>query len=142
MLLMAKTDGILFGDTAPSPIEQYILEGRDEPQLQSRTTVLNDFVHGLAENGAAGNEVFGSDGDDTLIGGSGDDSLHGGLGNDQLDGRSGSDQLFGEEANDILSGGSGSDTIAGDQFSAVIYGAYYGAGIVSGDDLIGGDRGD
>ena len=61
-------------------------------------------------------QLFGDDGDDTLIshktGGDGD-LLDGGVGNDTLTGGAGADKLRGGEGNDTIDGGAGVDYIDG-----------------------------
>jgi Ca2+-binding RTX toxin-like protein len=74
---------------------------------------------------AAGDQIFGEQGDDIAIGGQGDDRIFGGSGNDDLIGghnvTGGIDELsteviqaVGSDINDIIDGGSGDDAIAGD----------------------------
>jgi Ca2+-binding RTX toxin-like protein len=58
-------------------------------------------------------QLFGGDGNDTLIGGSGNDLLFGQAGNDTLLGKGGDDQLFGGDGNDTLNGGAGNDQMFG-----------------------------
>jgi Ca2+-binding RTX toxin-like protein len=58
-------------------------------------------------------DLFGGDGNDTLIGGSGNDELFGQSGNDTLIGGAGDDLLFGGDGNDTLTGGSGNDQVFG-----------------------------
>jgi Ca2+-binding RTX toxin-like protein len=58
--------------------------------------------------------LFGGDGNDTLIGGSGNDLLFGQAGNDILLGKGGNDQLFGGDGNDTLTGGAGDDQVFGE----------------------------
>jgi Ca2+-binding RTX toxin-like protein len=57
--------------------------------------------------------LFGGDGNDTLIGGSGNDMLFGGAGDDVLMGMGGNDMLFGGDGNDTLIGGAGDDQVFG-----------------------------
>ncbi|WP_390637545.1 beta strand repeat-containing protein [Limnoglobus roseus] len=71
-------------------------------------------------------QLFGGDGNDTLIGGSGDDQLFGQAGNDVLQGKGGNDLLFGGAGNDTLTGGSGNDQVFGE----------------AGDDSMTWDQGD
>jgi Ca2+-binding RTX toxin-like protein len=59
---------------------------------------------------AAGQQVDGRGGNDSLIGGIGNDTLTGGDGSDTLSGSAGNDSLRGGLGNDELSGGAGSDT--------------------------------
>jgi Ca2+-binding RTX toxin-like protein len=74
----------------------------------------NDTIELDETNGAlpAAN-LFGGDGNDTLIGGSGNDMLFGGAGNDMLFGKGGNDMLFGGDGNDTLTGGTGNDQMFG-----------------------------
>ncbi len=58
--------------------------------------------------------LFGGDGNDTLIGGSGADELFGQAGNDTLEGKGGNDLLFGGAGNDTLIGGAGDDQVFGE----------------------------
>lgn len=58
--------------------------------------------------------MFGGDGNDTLIGGSGADQLFGQDGNDTLLGKGGDDLLFGGNGNDVLTGGAGTDQAFGE----------------------------
>jgi len=57
--------------------------------------------------------LFGGNGNDTLIGGSGNDQLFGQAGNDILLGKGGNDFLFGGDGNDTLTGGDGDDQVFG-----------------------------
>jgi Ca2+-binding RTX toxin-like protein len=59
-------------------------------------------------------DLFGGNGNDTIIGGSGADELLGGDGNDVLFGKAGNDELFGGAGNDTLTGGAGSDQVFGE----------------------------
>jgi Ca2+-binding RTX toxin-like protein len=74
----------------------------------------NDTLSLDESNGAlpAAN-LFGGDGNDTLIGGSGNDMLFGQAGNDTLLGKGGNDLLFGGDGNDTLTGGAGDDQVFG-----------------------------
>jgi Ca2+-binding RTX toxin-like protein len=58
--------------------------------------------------------LFGGDGNDTLIGGSGNDQLFGQAGNDTLLGKGGDDLLFGGAGDDVLTGGVGTDQVFGE----------------------------
>jgi Ca2+-binding RTX toxin-like protein len=58
-------------------------------------------------------QLFGGDGNDTLIGGSGNDQLFGQAGDDILMGKGGDDLLFGGAGNDTLIGGAGNDQVFG-----------------------------
>ena len=75
----------------------------------------NDVISLDETNGAlpAAN-LFGGDGNDTLIGGSGNDMLFGQAGNDILLGKGGDDFLFGGDGNDTLTGGAGNDQVFGE----------------------------
>jgi Ca2+-binding RTX toxin-like protein len=59
-------------------------------------------------------ELFGGNGNDTLIGGSGNDQLFGQGGADTLFGKGGNDFLFGGDGNDMLTGGAGNDQVFGE----------------------------
>ncbi|NHZ41949.1 calcium-binding protein [Massilia aquatica] len=63
------------------------------------------------DSDAGYDDLFGFDGNDTLLGGRGSDNLNGQLGNDFADGGAGNDQLKGELGNDTLRGGAGHDTL-------------------------------
>jgi Ca2+-binding RTX toxin-like protein len=57
--------------------------------------------------------LYGADGDDTIIGSEGQDTLGGGPGDDVLDGGPGKDMLYGHEGKDrfVISEGEGKDEI-------------------------------
>jgi Ca2+-binding RTX toxin-like protein len=81
-------------------------------------------------------QVFGQDGDDTLaldesngalpaanlFGGNGNDTLIGGSANDQLFGQAGNDVLLGKGGNDLLFGGAGNDTLTGGDGNDQVFG--------------------
>ncbi|WP_027520187.1 calcium-binding protein [Bradyrhizobium sp. WSM1417] len=74
----------------------------------------NDTIAVDETNGAMpAVQLFGGDGNDTLIGGSGNDLLFGQAGNDTLLGKGGDDLLFGGDGNDTLIGGAGNDQMFG-----------------------------
>ena len=74
----------------------------------------NDTIRLDETNGALpAAELFGGDGNDTLIGGSGNDLLFGQNGNDTLFGEGGGDQLFGGAGSDVITGGPGNDQVFG-----------------------------
>ena len=56
-------------------------------------------------------DVFGSNGNDTLIGDDGNNLLAGNGGNDSIDGGAGDDYIEGGAGNDIIQGGDGVDTV-------------------------------
>ena len=58
-------------------------------------------------------QLFGQNGNDTLIGALGNDLLEGGAGNDVLAGSEGNDTLYGGAGNDTLRGNDGNDTVIG-----------------------------
>lgn len=58
-------------------------------------------------------EVYGNEGDDTLIGSDFNDTLGGGEGTDDINGMNGQDSILGGRGNDTLLGGEGYDTILG-----------------------------
>ncbi len=68
-------------------------------------TTFNDDIR----TGDVAAQVYGLDGNDTLIGGSQNDTLRGGNGNDALNGGGGNDDLAGEAGTDVVNGGAGDD---------------------------------
>jgi Ca2+-binding RTX toxin-like protein len=124
----------VFGDSLDNTIVvsrdaagQILVNGGDVPIQGGMATVANTAliqVFGQAgddqisldeANGAlpAAN-LFGGDGNDTLIGGSGADHLFGQAGNDTLLGKGGADLLFGGAGDDVLIGGAGDDQVFGE----------------------------
>ncbi len=74
----------------------------------------NDTITLNEANGALPRaELFGGDGNDSIIGGSGNDQIFGQAGNDSLQGRAGFDLLFGGDGNDVLTGGDADDQMFG-----------------------------
>ncbi len=103
-----------------------LINGGAVPVLGGTPTVGNTTL--IQEFGGAGDDtialdesngalpaaqLFGGDGNDTLIGGSGNDMLFGQAGNDTLLGKGGDDFLFGGDGNDTLIGGAGNDQVFG-----------------------------
>lgn len=84
---------------------------------------------------AAGQEIVGGSGPDTLNGGAGPDTILGGADDDSLSGGFGDDRLNGGAGFDTLDGGGGNDTLYGQSEADTLAGGY-------GDDLIFGDGGD
>jgi hypothetical protein len=80
----------------------------------------------LSANFLVGQEVTGTDGNDTLTGTEGMDTIQGLAGDDLLLGDAGNDSLRGGAGFDFLSGGEGDDWLYGDE----------------GDDLLNGNLGD
>ncbi len=79
-------------------------------------TITGGATADFFDAGIGNDDVFGLDGNDTLIGGSGNDRLYGGNDDDLLLGDGGSDRLYAGSGNDVVHGGNGSDV------------AYLGAG--------------
>jgi len=71
------------------------------------TDVFGQIVGGLAQ------EIFGGDGNDTIVGGAGNDRIYGGDGNDSISGGIGFDSLAGDNGNDTLVGGANADAFSG-----------------------------
>ncbi|WP_267874090.1 DUF4214 domain-containing protein [Massilia soli] len=70
----------------------------------------NDHLSGGDEpDDAAGDKLYGGDGDDSLYGNAGRDALFGGSGDDRIFGGTGNDELRGDAGNDLLDGGDGDD---------------------------------
>lgn len=83
-----------------------------------------------------GDNLIGSNGDDTLYGMEGRDTLIGSAGNDLLVGGIGADSLSGGDGNDVLRGGLGNDTLLGGDGNDMLRGA------LGNDTLLGGDGND
>lgn len=79
--------------------------GKDNIYLSEGADSMNGF------KGA--DKIYGYGGGDTLNGGSGNDKVYGGAGSDKVSGGSGNDKLVGGADNDTLKGGSGDDLIRG-----------------------------
>jgi VCBS repeat-containing protein len=132
-------------DTVETSVD-YSLTAHVENLTAKGTTAVtahgNETDNILTAN-AAGNTLYGWEGNDTLKGGLGDDVLIGGQGNDTLAGSSGRDILDGGDGDDSLSGGAGEDELYGgagnDTLVAGGDGDLLAAG--SGDDTLQGDSG-
>jgi Ca2+-binding RTX toxin-like protein len=128
-----------------------------------------DLYRGLID-GFVDGQVFGSNGNDTLIGSAaddnfvggndddlivghdGDDTLSGGTGSDTIMGGDGNDSLIGGGSDDTMNGGAGSDTMTGDTGNDLLVGRD-GADLLeggsendtmdggNGDDILEGDEG-
>ncbi len=103
----------------------------------------NDHLDASTSQAAV--QLYGDDGNDTLIGGMSDDILVGGGGNDTLTGGAEYDRLYGGEGHDRLYGGTGNDVLkgeAGDDVAEGGEGNDYVAGYAGDDLLSGGDGND
>lgn len=89
---------------------------------------------GATGSADTGDNIYGTDGDDTMNGGSGNDTLRGGIGSDKLSGGSGDDIMEGGRDNDFMFGGSGDDIMEGDDGSDYMTGG-------DGNDTVVGDDG-
>ncbi|GEP57979.1 beta strand repeat-containing protein [Reyranella soli] len=92
-----------------------------QPTVANTTQMLvfgqagNDMLVLDESNGALPPaQMFGGNGNDTIVGGSGGDLLFGQAGNDTLLGKGGNDFLFGGAGNDTLTGGDGDDQVFGE----------------------------
>ncbi len=92
----------------------------------------NDTLIGTALN----DNLVGGIGNDSITGGAGNDLLKGGLGNDTLNAGDGNDVVNGGEGDDVIDGGAGNDQLSGYKGNDLITG---GAGT---DSLVGGDGND
>ncbi|UWQ90485.1 hypothetical protein K3727_17190 [Rhodobacteraceae bacterium M382] len=99
-------------------------------------TVISGPATELLEGGAGNDSLVGNDGDDTLQGNDGNDTSNGGYGNDLIAGGTGDDLSFGGHGVDRLFGGEGNDTLFGEPDNDSLTG---GAG---NDSLIGGGHSD
>lgn len=99
-------------------------------------TSANDTLQSAIQAAdAAGDELRGNGGDDTIIGGDGGDTIFGDSGNDWIRGGNGSDTISGGMGRDNLDGGAGDDVISGGVDNDSLYGR-------DGDDHLKGDSGD
>ncbi|MDM7938133.1 MAG: calcium-binding protein [Cyanobium sp. CZS 48M] len=89
----------------------------------------------LGENFLLGQEITGTEANDTLSGTEGMDTIRGLGGDDLLLGRQLDDALRGNAGNDTLRGGAGFDSLSGGQGNDWLYGG-------EGDDSLNGNRGD
>ena len=100
-------------------------------------------------NGSIPSELYGCRGDDFILGSSGPDLIHGGLGEDNLNGRNGADIIYGsapgmaDTFGNTIQGGRGQDAIVGTDFADIIFGGEANDTIVAfdGDDEIFGGQG-
>ncbi len=76
------------------------------------TTIIQDNVFSLINDGTAGNDI--------LNGGLGDDTLNGFAGNDIINGFAGNDHINGGSGNDQMNGGTGDDTYVVDSTGDVV----------------------
>ena len=74
-------------------------------------TIVGSGWHNVLAGGGGRDDIFGMGGNDQLYGEAGDDVLHGGDGADELWGQEGNDWLNGDRGNDVLHGGAGNDTL-------------------------------
>jgi Ca2+-binding RTX toxin-like protein len=82
-----------------------------------------------------GAEVYGHQGEDTLLGADGADRMFGGQGGDRLNAGAGDDLVYGNLARDTLFGGDGADTMFGGQDDDLLSGD-------GGGDRLWGNKGD
>ncbi|WP_185466351.1 MULTISPECIES: calcium-binding protein [unclassified Synechococcus] len=107
--------------------------------------ILNDFLAeqgqpafvdpALSGNFLVGEEITGTEGNDTLTGTEGDDTIRGLGGEDLLLGRQLDDVLRGNAGSDTLRGGSGFDSLSGGKNNDWLFGG-------EGDDFLNGNRDD
>ncbi len=104
---------------------------------------------------AAGEQLSGREGDDTIRGGVGNDNLNGNVGNDSVSGGAGNDTVAGgkgddplvagEDGNDIVNGGLGNDNVYGGTGDDIVHG-YNGDDLDvlgnDGNDVVRGGQGD
>jgi len=113
----------------------------------------NDSNSGPTRGTAAGDGLYGGQGDDILDGFAGRDLLQGNQGNDVLYGSRDDDTLYGGQGDDILSVGSnggaedleaGANLAQGNRGNDTIYGGYFADTLLGGqdNDLIRGGGGD
>ncbi|MBC6456120.1 MAG: calcium-binding protein [Hormoscilla sp. SP5CHS1] len=105
----------------------------------------NDFITGTVPGKAA--NMFGGDGDDTIVGLGGPSFMQGNQGNDSIVGSESNDSIRGGQDNDTIEGDLGNDTIHGDNGNDFIVGDDPSFGIGFGDlsitrDIILGNQGE
>jgi len=119
--------GHLFGNGGAIPISPNDATVANTDLIRVNAGDGNDFVSLDETNGPLpAAQLFGGDGNDTLIGGSGADRLSGQDGDDTLSGGAGNDTFFAGSGNDSVVGGTGADV------------AFLGAG----NDVFRWDQGD
>ena len=96
--------------------------------------------------GTAGNDrIYALNGNDTVNAGGGSDLVYGGNGNDALNGQDGNDTVFGDAGVDTLHGGIGMDALDGGAGNDFLYGDEGDDNLLGGtglDELHGGDGND
>ena len=99
--------------------------------IKTTLSMGNDTFFGDGGSPDLKDEIYGLQGDDSLVGGydddslygsTGDDSLYGGLNNDYLVGGADNDRLEGDNGDDVVFGGDGDDQIWGDEGSDYLSG--------------------
>jgi Ca2+-binding RTX toxin-like protein len=133
------------------------IQGNPAPSQPAVTIVEGDIIEvGNTDPeilGDEGENLVGTDDNDTLIGGSGNDfitgrkasdSLDGGLGNDSIYGGRELDMLTGGSGDDILFGGRGADSLDGGEGNDSLYGGKGDDTLLGGlgDDFLSGENGD
>ena len=91
--------------------------------------------HVIWNGSPIGDNIFSSEGDDTLTGGAGNDRMEGGSGNDNFVGGDGNDILMDVFGDDVIKGGPGNDAIAGGPGIDLLQGNEGSDYIVAGNDL-------
>ena len=107
--------------TLDSSLDPTALVGTEGNDVLTGTLVGLNVIHGLGGNDTisvqdahATTEIYGGDGDDTVIGSLwGEDYLDGGSGSDVLYGYWGRDSILGSDGNDRIDGGAGDDLLYG-----------------------------
>ncbi|MFY0660882.1 MAG: type I secretion protein [Shimia sp.] len=140
------------GDGTPDTRDDTVTggDGTDAPSDDDETTgdvvrVIEDILVDLGWVDATsadeplvanpGEEVSGTDGDDTLMGTERDDTMSGAGGNDRLDGDDGNDLIDGDDGDDVVLGRHGVDVISGNEGNDLVKGG-------KGDDFLFGNAGD
>jgi Ca2+-binding RTX toxin-like protein len=123
------------------------------PQNQFTSIVItgydgNDYLQIVQPNGqvipsSISIEMYGNNGNDTIIGGDGPEYIDGQAGNDSIVGNGGNDTLHGSAGNDTIFGGAGDDRISGGGDNDQLHGGagndtIYGQ---KGADILWGDKG-
>ena len=117
--------------------------------IESRINLYGGEGNDTIIGSSGSNKIYAYEGNDTVNAGSGNDTVYGGAGHDKLYGESGNDtliggegndKLYGERSNDILDGGTGNDYLNGDEENdTYIYRRGDGSDVIQEDDIKGDD---
>ncbi len=121
-----------------------LVEDNTAPGYDDVDSIGTVYGNNVVTQGAIGETIVGTSGDDTLQGGADADTINGGDGNDTLFGHGGADFMRGDRGDDVLWGGDANDELHGGDGSDVLYGGEGKDRLFGevGEDIIYGDSGD